>query len=87
MSESQRSNSVTKVRNLFRQEQKQFTLKDIAIALPELKTSQISMTLCYLTKNNFTTRSKMPTNGTQRRKEVWLYTYSDQKFTASQTGI
>jgi len=87
MSESQRSNSVTKVRNLFRQEKKQFTLKDIAIALPELKTSQISMTLCYLTKNNFTTRSKIPTNGTQRHKEVWLYTYSDQKFTASQTGI
>lgn len=84
MSETQRSNSVTKIRNLFRQEQKQFTLKDIAIALPDLKTSQISMTLCYLTKNRFTSRTKIPTNGTQRRKEVWLYTYSDQPIAEAQ---
>jgi len=86
MSENQRSNSVTKIRNLFRSEQVALTLRDIADKLPELKTSEISMTLCYLVRQRYAVREKMDTNGAQRRKQVWLYTYSDDKYPLVVTG-
>ena len=82
--------AVTKIRELFRQVGTPMYLANIKAKLPELKTSSISMTLCYFMKQRYASRELTPNIVEKQRKNVWLYTYHDKRLpkpTASTTGL
>mgnify|MGYP003350995982 CR=1 FL=1 len=74
------SNAVTKIRAVFRDKQQPLTITNIREALPELKPSQISMTLCYLLRTKYVVREQIENPRPKERHKVWQYTYSDQRF-------
>lgn len=84
MSDTQGSQAVTKIRNLFREVGTPMYLANIKAKLPELKTSSISMTLCYFVKQRYATRELMPNLVDKQRKNVWRYTYYDTRLPAPQ---
>jgi predicted transcriptional regulator len=69
------SQAVTKVRNAFVNTNNALTITDIKLIIPELKSSQISMSLCYLYKARWVTREKVKSNLKRGHSMVWLYTY------------
>jgi len=81
---STRSEAVTKIRQIFRQEQRPLTLREIRETLPELKAPQISSTLCYFMRQRYVVREPVDNSAPRERKKVWLYTYSDNRFTKAQ---
>jgi hypothetical protein len=80
MSENVGSQAVTKIRALFRNANKPLCITDIREAIPELKPSQISMTLCYFMRQRYVIRESIDNPRPKERKKIWLYTYSDQRF-------
>jgi hypothetical protein len=76
----QRSNSIVNIRNVFRQKNKPLTLADIKAELPELKSSTISMALCYFLKSRYVIREKITNTNPKHIRNVWLYSYSESKF-------
>lgn len=76
----ERSQSVTKIRQLFRTSNRALSLADIRSALPELDANKISMTLCYLMRQKYCTRTQIDNPSTKSRRKVWLYEYSDNRF-------
>lgn len=76
----QRSQAVTKIRDLFREQAKPLSITDIRLALPDLKASQISMTLCYLMRQKYVVREQADNPRPKERKKVWVYTYSDKRY-------
>lgn len=79
-------NAVTKIRALFREKQTPLTITNIREALPELKPSQISMTLCYLLRGKYVVREQIDNPRPKERHKVWQYTYSDQRFVEVQNA-
>ena len=75
-----RSQAVTKIRQVFRTQNKPMLLADIQALLPELNPSKISMTLCYLVRQKYCLREQIDNPTPKKRKKVWIYTYSDQRF-------
>ena len=73
------SNAASKVRALFKREQKPLTLTDINKFHPELKATEISMALSYLRTNRYLTREQVPNAGSKGRKQVYQYTYHETK--------
>jgi hypothetical protein len=73
------ANAASKVRDIFKSADGSLTLTDIRHALPELKSSQISMALCYLMRQRYMTREQIKNEQSRGRKEVWLYKYHTQK--------
>jgi predicted transcriptional regulator len=73
------ANAASKVRSIFKSADNALTLTDIRQALPELKSSQISMALCYLMRQRYMTRKQIKNEQSRGRKTVWLYTYYEQK--------
>jgi len=69
------SNAVTKVRNFFELTKRPMTLMDIRIAQPDLKSSQISMALCYFIRQRYMTREQVSSEQKAGRKKVWRYTF------------
>lgn len=69
------ANAARKVREIFLAESKPLTLRDIRSAVPELKASQISMSLCYFMRQRYMTREQIPNERNKGRKNVWLYTF------------
>ena len=86
MSENNGSQAVTKIRALFRTANKPLCITDIREAIPELKPSQISMTLCYFMRQKYVKRESIDNPRPKERKKVWLYTYSDQRFIEAQNA-
>lgn len=76
----QGSQAVTKIRTLFREASKPLSITDIRQAIPELKPSQISMTLCYFMRQKYVIREQVDNPRPKERKKVWLYTYSDKRY-------
>jgi hypothetical protein len=76
----QRSEAVTKIRHLFRAEQRPLTLKEIRESLPDLKAPQISSTLCYFMRQKYVIREPIENVTPKERKKVWLYTYNDNRY-------
>jgi len=70
------ANATRNVRAIFDAAQCPLTLTDIKMAMPELKSNQISMALCYFIKKGELTRSQIPNEQSKGRKNVWLYTYA-----------
>lgn len=69
------ANAVSKIRDIFGSHEGQMTLTDIRQALPELKSSQISMALCYFIRQRYMTREEVTNVKSSGRKKVWIYTY------------
>lgn len=80
----QSSQAVTKIRNLFRERAKPLSITDIREALPDLKASQISMTLCYFMRQRYVQREQVDNPRPKERKKVWLYAYSDNRYPKAQ---
>jgi len=70
--------AVAKVRLVFQVLQKPLTLREINNFDSSLKVTEISMALCYLLKQRYATREKIPATSIGR-KLVYLYTYSNTK--------
>jgi hypothetical protein len=70
-------------RVLFRSANKPLSITDIREAIPELKPSQISMTLCYFMRQRYMTREQIANEQSVGRKKVWLYTFYQIKLPAS----
>jgi hypothetical protein len=87
MSEVKRSsNAVAKIRVLFKSNSQPLTLKDIKDNIPDLKSSEISMALCYFLRQRYVTRQKIENPSPKERKQVWQYTYSDSKLAEVNNG-
>lgn len=69
------ANAVSKIRDIFGSYDGKMTLTDIRQALPELKSSQISMALCYFIRQRYMTREEVANEKSSGRKKVWIYTY------------
>ncbi len=82
----QGSQAVTKIRTLFREAAKPLSITDIRQAIPELKPSQISMTLCYFMRQKYVIREQVDNPRPKERKKVWLYTYSDKRYLGNQNA-
>lgn len=67
------ANATVKVKEVFKAAQCPLTLVDIKTALPELKASEISMSLCYFMKGRYLSREQIANPNTVGRKKVWLY--------------
>jgi len=73
------ANAAIKIRDIFKSADAPLTLTDIRHALPELKSSQISMALCYFMRQRYMTREPVKNEQSRGRKTVWLYTYHVKK--------
>jgi DNA-binding transcriptional regulator GbsR (MarR family) len=62
------------VRKTFVESKKKLLLSDIA-SITGLQRSEISMSLSYLLKNRYLTRTLVPATNPKGRKTVWLYEY------------
>lgn len=77
------SNAATKVREVFKAAEGPLTLTDIRCAMPDLKSSQISMALCYFMRQRYMTRQQIPNDQSVGRKKVWLYTFHETRLPAT----
>ena len=79
------ANAAKKIRNTFINRQVSLTLKDLKFENAELKPNEISMALCYFMKNRHLSRTLIESQS-KGRKQVWLYTYHDQKLPKDQNA-
>ena len=79
------ANAANKVRQTFLDKGVSQTLQNIRIVNPDLKPNEISMALCYLRKARHLSRD-MTESQSKGRKQVWLYTYHDQKLPKDQNA-
>lgn len=77
--------AVTKIREVFRRENRPLTLVEIRSFIPEITRSQISSTLCYLLKQKYVVRELVSVDNIRNHRSVWQYTYSDSRFTRDYT--
>jgi hypothetical protein len=70
------ANATRNVRAIFDAAQCSLTLTDIKLAMPELKSNQISMALCYFIRKGELVRKQVPNEQSKGRRNVWLYSYS-----------
>jgi predicted transcriptional regulator len=73
------ANAASKVRDVFKAAQCELTLAEIREAMPELKSNEVSMALCYFRKQRYVTRRQIDNKSSKGRKAVWLYTYHDAR--------
>jgi len=69
------ANASSKVRELFRNKSENLTLAEIRTNLPDLKSNEISMALCYLRKARYLTREAVKAETAIGRKTIWSYTF------------
>ena len=79
------ANAAKKIRNTFINRQVSLTLKNLRFENAELKPNEISMALCYFMKNRHLSRTLIESQS-KGRKQVWLYTYHDQKLPKDQNA-
>ena len=79
------ANAAKKIRQTFINRQVSLTLKDLRFENAELKPNEISMALCYFMKNRHLSRTLIESQS-KGRKQVWLYTYQDQKLPKDQNA-
>jgi hypothetical protein len=69
------SNAVTKIKAAFSSSEQQLTITQLKLIYPELKASQISMSLCYLMRARWLTRDQVESNLKRGHKMIYRYTY------------
>ena len=73
------SNATAKVKGIFKLLQIPLTLTEIKKNSEDLKSSQISMALCYFIRQRYMTREQVPNTLSNGRKKIWRYTFHDIK--------
>jgi hypothetical protein len=73
------ANASVKVRQVFQDISPVLTLSQIREHLPELKSSEVSMALCYLMRMRYLSRNAVDNNLPKQRKSVWQYTYHNER--------
>lgn len=73
------ANASVKVRQVFQNHSPVLTLSQIRDFVPELKSSEVSMALCYLMRMRYLSRSAVENNLPKQRKSVWQYTYHAER--------
>lgn len=66
---------VYKVRMSFLNMGLPMTITDLRRLNPDLKASQLSMTLCYLMRARWVSRTQVPTTYKRGHQLIWQYTY------------
>jgi hypothetical protein len=69
------ANATVKVKDVFQAAQCPLTLANIKDAMPELKSSEISMALMYFVKQGHLSREQIDNESGKGRKKVWLYQF------------
>ena len=73
------SQAVTKIKQAFANNQHPLTITDLRAMYPELKASQISMSLCYLMRARWLTREQIESGIKRGHPMVWSYTYHQER--------
>lgn len=73
------SQAVTKIKQAFQNSEKPLTITDLRAIHPDLKSSQISMSLCYLIRARWVTRNKIESGIKRGHQMVWQYTYHKER--------
>lgn len=73
------SQAVTKIKQTFCNSEQPLTITDIRLIHPELKASQISMSLCYLMRARWVTRDQVESGIKRGHKMIWRYTYHTER--------
>ena len=73
------ANATRNVRAIFEAAQCPLTLTDVKLAMPELKSNQVSMAMCYFLRKGEVTREQIESPLNVGRKKVWLYTHLNSK--------
>jgi hypothetical protein len=55
------------------------TITDLRRLNPDLKANQLSMTLCYLMRARWVTRTKVPTTFKRGHQMIYSYTYHNER--------
>ena len=69
------ANATVKVKDVFAAAQCPLTLANIKDALPDLKSSEISMALMYFVKQGHLSREQIDNESGKGRKKVWCYQF------------
>ena len=73
------SQAVTKIKQAFVNSEHSLTITDLRLIHPELKASQISMSLCYLMRARWVTRDQVESGIKRGHQMVWRYTYHQER--------
>ena len=60
---------------LFRESDGPLTMHELLPMAESLKKNEISMALCYLTKQGYLSREKVERRGNRGRRQIWSYTF------------
>jgi hypothetical protein len=81
------SNAVTKIKAAFSSSEQQLTITQLKLIYPELKASQISMSLCYLMRARWLTRDQIESNLKRGHKMIYRYTYHKERLPKVQNAV
>jgi hypothetical protein len=81
------SQAVTKIKLAFMHSEKQLTITDLRAIHPELKASQISMSLCYLMRSRWVTRDQVESGLKRGHKMMYRYTYHKERLPKENNAI
>ena len=73
------SQAVTKIKQAFINADKPLTITELRTIYPELKSSQISMSLCYLMRARWLTREQTESGIKRGHQMIWRYTYHQER--------
>lgn len=81
------SQAVTKIKQVLSKSERSLTITDIRLIHPELKSNQISMSLCYLVRARWVTRNQVESGIKRGHKTVWSYTYHQERLPKLENAI
>ena len=73
------SQAVTKIKQALLNSENSLTITDLRAIYPELKASQISMSLCYLMRARWVTRDQVESGLKRGHQMVYRYTYHQDR--------
>ena len=73
------SQAVTKIKAAFMQHEGPLTITDIRLLHSDLKSSQISASLCYLMRARWVTRDQVESGLKRGHKMMYRYTYHQER--------
>lgn len=79
-------NATSTLRSIFAK-QMPLTMPEILELAPDLKKNEVSMALCYLMKQGYLSREKVDRKSTKGRKEIWQYTFLENRVMPSKEPV
>lgn len=72
-------NATATLRAMFDDLHTPLTMPEILDRAPQLRKNEVSMALCHLLKQGYLSREKVDRKGNRGRKEIWQYTYHQER--------